>query len=58
MWRDRRRLRRALAQAQQARLYRRLEAVLLVAEGHPLSFHANYKQLFEGWRGNAGPASA
>ena len=33
-WRDRRRLRRALAGVREARVYRRLEAVLLVAEGH------------------------
>lgn len=31
---DRRRLARALAEAREARLYRRLQAVLLVAEGH------------------------
>ncbi|HEX7127438.1 MAG TPA: helix-turn-helix domain-containing protein [Thermodesulfobacteriota bacterium] len=35
--RDRRRLARALATAPLARVYRRLEAVLLVAEGHPPS---------------------
>jgi hypothetical protein len=32
---DRRRLVRALAEAKEARLSRRLQAVLLVAEGHP-----------------------
>jgi transposase len=34
---DRRRLKRALSAAREARLYRRLEAVLLVAEGHSAS---------------------
>ena len=34
---DRRRLERALSAASETRLYRRLEAVLLVAEGHPIS---------------------
>ena len=34
---DRRRLARALSAAREVRLYRRLEAVLLVAEGHSLS---------------------
>src|SRR6266545_7855268 len=33
-WRDRRRLTGALVVAREARLYRRLEAVLLVADGH------------------------
>src|SRR4051794_10938309 len=34
---DRRRLERALSVAREARLYRRIEAVLLVAEGQPIS---------------------
>ena len=34
---DRRRLERALSVAREARLYRRIEAVLLVAEGPPIS---------------------
>src|SRR3954447_14355851 len=34
---DRRRLERALSAAREARLYRRIEAVLLVAEGQPIS---------------------
>jgi transposase len=34
---DRRRLQRALSVAREARLYRRIEAVLLVAEGQPIS---------------------
>jgi transposase len=34
---DRRRLERALSVAHEARLYRRIEAVLLVAEGQPIS---------------------
>jgi transposase len=34
---DRRRLERALPAAREARLYRRIEAVLLVAEGQPIS---------------------
>jgi transposase len=34
---DRRRLERALSTAREARLYRRIEAVLLVAEGQPIS---------------------
>src|SRR3954454_16982054 len=34
---DRRRLERALLMAREARLYRRIEAVLLVAEGQPIS---------------------
>src|SRR5919202_7090261 len=34
---DRRRLERALSAAREARLYRRIEAVLLVAEGQPVS---------------------
>ena len=34
---DRRRLERALLAAREARLYRRIEAVLLVAEGQPIS---------------------
>jgi transposase len=34
---DRRRLERALLVAREARLYRRIEAVLLVAEGQPIS---------------------
>ena len=34
---DRRRLERALSTAGEARLYRRIEAVLLVAEGHSIS---------------------
>ena len=34
---DRRRLERALSVAHEARLYRRVEAVLLVAEGQPIS---------------------
>jgi transposase len=34
---DRRRLERALSVAREARLYRRVEAVLLVAEGQPIS---------------------
>jgi transposase len=34
---DRRRLKRALTAAGEARLYRRLEAVLLVSEGHSVS---------------------
>jgi transposase len=34
---DRRRLERALSAAREARLYRRTEAVLLVAEGQPIS---------------------
>src|SRR3954470_3849225 len=34
---DRRRLERALSVAREARLYRRTEAVLLVAEGQPIS---------------------
>ena len=36
-WADRRRLARALSAAREVRLYRRLEAVLLVAEGHSIS---------------------
>jgi len=34
---DRRRLKRAIPAAREARLYRRIEAVLLVAEGQPIS---------------------
>src|SRR4051794_18382089 len=34
---DRRRLERALSTVREARLYRRIEAVLLVAEGQPIS---------------------
>ena len=34
---DRRRLERALSATREARLYRRIEAVLLVAEGQPIS---------------------
>src|SRR3954463_16196980 len=34
---DRRRLERALSAAREARLYRRIDAVLLVAEGQPIS---------------------
>jgi transposase len=34
---DRRRLERALSVAREARLYRRIEAVLLIAEGQPIS---------------------
>src|SRR3954465_6374641 len=34
---DRRRLERAVSVAHEARLYRRIEAVLLVAEGQPIS---------------------
>ena len=34
---DRRRLERALSASREARLYRRIEAVLLVAEGQPIS---------------------
>jgi transposase len=36
-YRDRQRLARALNQAKEARLFRRLQAVLLVAEGHPIA---------------------
>src|SRR4051794_5289732 len=42
---DRRCLERALSVAREARLYRRIEAVLLVAEGQPISE--------AGWRGRA-----
>jgi transposase len=34
---DRRRLKRAIPAAREARLYRRIEAVLLIAEGQPIS---------------------
>lgn len=36
-WQDRRRLRRAVAEAATARLLRRIQAVLRVAEGYPLA---------------------
>lgn len=39
---DRRRLERALPVAREARLYRRIEAVLLVAEGQPISEAARH----------------
>ena len=39
---DRRRLERALSVARDARLYRRIEAVLLVAEGQPISEAARH----------------
>src|SRR5829696_6855197 len=39
---DRRRLERALSTVREARLYRRIEAVLLVAEGQPISDAAQW----------------
>jgi transposase len=45
---DRRRLERALRLATLARVYRRLEAVLLVAEGHPVSTAARQVRVDRG----------